>query len=178
MNEPECDPPPPAHDEFIAEFARHSRRLYGYIRTLVPCQSDAEDVYQSTSLVMWNKFAAFVPGSNFFAWGCQIALFEIRKLRETQRRRRLLSDEALELLQTEFMSRDDSSPQRLDALAECIDMLAPTSRWLIEQRYYRERTPQDLAADLKRSVSSIYRSIASAHCWLLACVRGKIMEKA
>jgi DNA-directed RNA polymerase specialized sigma24 family protein len=71
----------PRYNEFIMEFTRNSRRIYGYIRTLAPDVNDANEVYQNASLVLWNKFESFSPGGNFFSWACQIAIFEIRSNR-------------------------------------------------------------------------------------------------
>jgi RNA polymerase sigma-70 factor, ECF subfamily len=157
-------------DAFIFEFARNSRRIYGYIRTLVPDRSDADDVYQNASLVMWRKFATFSPGTNFFSWGCQIALLEVRKLRERSSRTRLLSPEAIEALSAEFLARHDDAPERLEALSACIEKLAPRSRELIQQRYFHERKPAELASEMQRSLAAVYRALARAHTWLLDCI--------
>ncbi|TWU21800.1 sigma-70 family RNA polymerase sigma factor [Bythopirellula polymerisocia] len=165
------------HDEFIAEFARNSRRIYCYIRSLVPNRNDADDVYQNTSMVMWRKFQEFTLGGNFFAWGCQIALFEIRKMRSSGRRRHLFSDEALEALNAEFHARSDDTPGRLTALSSCIQKLAPKSRWLIEQRYYHERSAKELASEMGSSLASLYRSLARTHAWLLACIQQMLSQE-
>jgi RNA polymerase sigma-70 factor (ECF subfamily) len=51
--------------EFVQLFAQSSRRIYAYIRTLVPNQADAEDVFQETSKVLWEKFADYEIGTDF-----------------------------------------------------------------------------------------------------------------
>jgi RNA polymerase sigma-70 factor (ECF subfamily) len=45
--------------------------------TLVFSHQDAEEVFQNTSVVLWNKFGEFQPGSNFFAWASQVAYYEV-----------------------------------------------------------------------------------------------------
>ena len=164
------------HDEFIAEFARHSRSLYAYIRTLAPNHHDADDVYQSTSLVMWRKIDSYQPGTSFFAWGCQIAFFEVKKLRQRTGRSSLLSDEAINVLDEAFHAQSASCENRMDALSDCLKKLAPASRRLIEQRYYHERSPASIAAELRLSVSAVYRSLARVHHWLLACIESTLTE--
>jgi len=165
---------PPRYDEFIAEFSKNSRRLYGYIRSLVPDVNDANEAYQNASLVMWRKFNEFAPGSNFFAWGCQVALFQVRKLRDAKKRTRIFSDEALDALDAEFRSRDDDSSMRVDALSDCIGKLQPRERALIEQRYFQERKPKEIAVELGRSAASVYRTLAQIHARLMACVQKAI----
>lgn len=159
------------HDDFIAEFARNSRRIYGYIRALVPDRNDANDVYQAASLVMWRKFDAFELGTNFYAWGCHIALFEIRQLRDSKKRTHILSDEAIDALHAELADRRDNASSRLAALSQCIEKLEPESKWLVEQRYFQERDVRDISLELNRSVASVYRAITRTHCWLLACIQ-------
>ena len=60
-------------EEFARLFSRNARRIYGFIMTLVFNHHDAEEVFQNTNVVLWNKFADFQPGSNFFAWASRIA---------------------------------------------------------------------------------------------------------
>jgi RNA polymerase sigma-70 factor (ECF subfamily) len=164
----------PRYNEFIREFTRNSRRIYGYIRTLAPDVNDANEVYQNASLVLWNKFEAFSPGGNFFSWACQIAMFEVRKLRETKNRARVFSEESLEWLSDEYQRRDDNSAPRVEALHECLDSLNPKDRALINERYYHERKPTDLAVDLKCSLASVYRALARIHHHLMICVERKL----
>ncbi len=171
MTEQNADGPSAPHDAFITEFARNSRQLYAYIRTQTPNRHDADDVYQSTSLVMWRKLDSYQPGTSFLAWGRQIAFYEVKKLRERTGRRTLLSDEALSALDAAFNARADDSPGRLEALAGCLEKLAPTSRWLIDQRYFHDRSPATIAEELGQSASSVYRSLARTHNWLMACIQ-------
>ena len=88
-------------EEFARLFARNARRIYGFIMTLVFNHHDAEEVFQNTNVVLWNKFADFQPGSNFFAWASRIAYYEVLSLMKQQRRSRTFSDVALELLANE-----------------------------------------------------------------------------
>lgn len=162
------------HEEFIHEFARNSRQIYGFIRTLVPDRNNADDVFQATSVVMWKKLGEYKSGTNFLAWACQIARYEICKMRDVEKRRRMLSDEALDALCAEYEQQSDGASDRLVALGGCIEKLAPESRWLIEQRYFHERRPPAIADELGRSVASVYRGLARTHKWLLDCIEKKL----
>ncbi|TWT40115.1 sigma-70 family RNA polymerase sigma factor [Botrimarina hoheduenensis] len=159
------------HDQFISEFARNSRQLYNYIRALAPNRHDADDVYQSTSLVMWRKMDSFQAGTSFLAWGRQIAFYEVCKLREQTGRGTLLSEQALDVLDASFRARLDDSSERLEALGRCLEKLSPASRRLIEQRYDRERSPAAIALELGQSTASVYRSLARTHHWLMSCIQ-------
>ena len=39
--------------EFVRLLLRHERRIYAFIRSLLPNRDDAEDVLQETSIVLW-----------------------------------------------------------------------------------------------------------------------------
>ena len=164
----------PRYDEFIVEFSKNSRRVYGYIRTLAPDLHDANEVYQNVSLVLWNKFSTFTSGGNFFSWACTIAMFEVRKLRDSKQRARMFSDESLEKLSAEFQQRHDNSVQRMEALLECLDALSPEDRRLIDQRYFGDRKPMEIAKLVGRSLASVYRALARTHDLLMVCVERKL----
>ena len=67
---------------FTEQLQRHHRRLYGYVFTLLRNHQDAQDVFQQTSLVLWEKFDEFQPDTNFLTWACTVARFKAARLPE------------------------------------------------------------------------------------------------
>src|SRR6185295_2857694 len=110
-------------EAFARLFSGNARRIYGFVMTLVFNHHDAEEVFQNTSVVLWNKFGEFTPGSNFFAWASRIAYYEVLSLMKQRRRSRTFSDEALELLASEATTVSEQSSDRYDALEECMGRL-------------------------------------------------------
>src|SRR6476619_4090774 len=108
-NRPPDEPSDLDREEFARQFSRNARRIYGFVMTLVFNYHDAEEVFQNTSVVLWNKFAEFQPGSDFFAWASRVAYYEVLSLMKQRRRTRTMSDETLELLATEAMIVSDRS---------------------------------------------------------------------
>src|SRR5262245_27171270 len=105
-------PGEPDREEFARQFSCNARRVYGFIMTLVFNYHDAEEVFQNTSVVLWNKFGEFQPGSDFFAWASRVAYYEVLSLLKQRRRSRTFSDETLELLATEAIVISDRSSER------------------------------------------------------------------
>src|SRR5215211_274535 len=132
---PAGDPSDLDREEFARLFSRNARRIYGFIMTLVFNHHDAEEVFQNTNVVLWNKFAEFRPGSNFFAWASRIAYFEVLNYMK-QRRVPLLSGQAIDALASEAMALSDQSTARMDALSECLSRLATADREIIQDRYF------------------------------------------
>src|SRR5437660_4563512 len=74
------EPPPPAPDRykvFLSLFLQNQRRLFAYILTLLPNRTDADDVLQDASLVMWDKFDADQPPTDFLAWARRVAYHKV-----------------------------------------------------------------------------------------------------
>jgi RNA polymerase sigma-70 factor len=164
------DPPDVDREEFARLFSRNARRLYGFIMTLVFSHHDAEEVFQNASVVLWNKFGEFQPGSNFFAWASKVAYYEVLSFMKQRRRSRVLSDESLELLANAAIALSDESSSRQDALDVCLSRLNASDRELLQARYYHQRPPKQIAVMQSRSVDSIYRALSRIHNLLLNCV--------
>lgn len=158
------------HEEFARLFSRHARPIYAFIMTLVFSHHDAEEVFQNTSVVLWDKFKDFRPGSNFFAWASRIAYFEVLNLFKQQRRAPLLSERAMESLSSEAIALSDRSTERIEALSDCLARLAAADRDIIQDRYFYQRAPKQIAELRSRSLDSIYRALSRIHNLLLNCV--------
>src|SRR5262245_24081159 len=71
--DPQNDGPDPV---LFAALLRESRsRVFGYLLALVQQASDAEDLYQQTALVLWEKFSQYKRGTDFGTWGDQCGAF-------------------------------------------------------------------------------------------------------
>ena len=67
-------PDPKRYEEFADLVRLHTSQVLAYIRVLLLNWHDAEDLFQETCLVLWQKFDEFEPaGENFLAWALRIA---------------------------------------------------------------------------------------------------------
>ena len=66
-------------------FEPDKNRLYSYIYAFVSNHSMADDIFQETSLTLWNEFSKFEPGSNFSKWATCIAFNRIRAFKVSVR---------------------------------------------------------------------------------------------
>jgi RNA polymerase sigma-70 factor len=163
--------------EFARLFSRDARRLYAFAMTLVFSHDDAEEVFQNASVILWNKFGEFRPGSNFFAWACRIAYYEALDLRKRKKRAAVISDESLEVLASEAASLSEESSERMAALEDCLGRLSAGDRELIRERYFLQQPPKEMACKRSRSLDSIYRALGRIHQRLLTCVEGKLAQE-
>ncbi len=161
----------PSHDTFVRLFSREARRVYAFVLTLVLNHDDADEVFQNTSVVLWNKFASYTSGTNFFSWACRVAYLEVLNYRRSRRRLQGLSDEALEALAEEAQSLAEQHDVLSAALVECLEKLRPSDREMVDLRYYHRRTPKEIAQVHSRSVYSVYRSLSRIHNALHECIQ-------
>ncbi len=165
-------------DDFMALLGRHQSRLMGFIYALVQNMDDTEDLYQQTCLVMWRKFEQYQPDTDFMAWACQIARFEVLNfLRRAASQRICFSEEFLaELAIAPGPISDEQSRQQ--ALADCRQELPPPDQQLLTRRYSGAETVLSIAADLQRSPQSICNTLGRIRRALLACIERKLKTEA
>jgi RNA polymerase sigma-70 factor, ECF subfamily len=169
----------PQHEQFVELLAASSKEMYSYIRTLVlNDENDAEDVFQSTCAAAWTKFEQFEPNTNFTAWAFKIAYYEVLRHRDTRRRIRYISEEALEALSEAAAPIAERVHERREALAECIEKLNREELWMIETRYFDAVRPKDIARRTGRTIHSIYRELSRINCQLLRCVERTMTSEA
>jgi RNA polymerase sigma-70 factor, ECF subfamily len=165
------------HDEFTRLFTVNQRPVYLYIRSLVANSADVDEIWQETNLVLWQRFAAFQPGSNFLAWAQRIAYNKVLNYR-TQRRRPLqFSEGFLERLAATAERVSARHEAYLDAMNRCVEKLPPADREVIQLRYGARGTCQNVAEALGRSVRAIYKSLGRIRTQLLACVRREMAKE-
>src|SRR4051794_25929811 len=89
-------------DEFVTLYLQNSRRVYGFVRSLVPHKPDADDVFQEVGRTLWEKFDQYEGGTNFLVWAFSIARFAVFHYRRSQSRQpSRLSDAVFELIAAE-----------------------------------------------------------------------------
>lgn len=164
-------------EEFIQDLTRDQRRILLYIYGLIPNWAEAEEVLQNTNLVLWRKLDGFQPGTNFFAWACSVAHFEVLKWRERRARdARTLSCEFIQEIGSELARQGDLIEQRHQALAGCLGKLKESDRRLILLRYGDGATTQSVAAQLGRPIKSIYAAVQRIRDGLLECINRTIAQ--
>jgi RNA polymerase sigma-70 factor (ECF subfamily) len=168
-----------SNDQFMDLLTQHQGRIFGYIFAAVQNLSDAEELYQETSIVLWRKFADYQPDTNFGHWACKVAKFEILHFLRTQRRNRIcFSDQILsDLADIPARETDNAFVDHQQLLAGCVNELQPFDQQLVELCYGSHRTVKQIAVELQRSVQTLYNSLSRIRRLLFACVHRKLAEE-
>lgn len=169
---PDTPPNLDSTPEFMRLYAESSRSVYWVIRSLVSRPEDADDLFQETSAVLWQKFGEFKPGTNFGAWAAQIARIEVRRYYQRQARdQKLFHDEALvERLLARTEQIGATTGRRGEFLTRCLGELDFPDRKLIGSRYEPGMNSKKLAEQLRVSESYISKTLARIHRLLFECI--------
>lgn len=166
------DSPAERTEEFVRLLSQHQPLIRGFILTLLPNRTEADDLFQQTSILLWRKFEHFHEGSNFGAWACQIAKLEVRNfLRVRSRDRHYFSDEMLASLADIRLALDSELELRRDALRQCVDKLRPSDKEIIHKCYGpHATTAKDAAAHLGRPTNTLYKALIRIRRSLFECI--------
>lgn len=169
--------PPSAEDYelFLALFTRCQGRIQALIRTLVHDPTQADDVFQATSLVLWRSFATFRRDAEFLPWALGTARHQVLLHWRTRRRdRHVFSEAVLADLAAAAEAAVDSAETRLAALEVCMAGLSERQRDLVRLFYGEKLGAAAIATRWGRSVHAVYKALKVMRRGLLECVSRKL----
>jgi RNA polymerase sigma-70 factor (ECF subfamily) len=158
--------------QFLELFIQNTRRIYAYLYMLLGNSTDADDVFQETSRVLWEKFHEFVPGTDFLAWAESVAHYQTLSFRRRHQRDRLQF--SLEFIEAVVDARNhtrEGLEQRQRALDDCLQKLRPADQQLIRLRYSDGATTRSVAQQVARSVDAVYKALNRIETFLIDCTR-------
>lgn len=163
-------------DEFARLLSEHERGLRAYILAMAPRWSDADEIFQSTCLRLWEEVERFEPGTSFGAWSAKVAYYEVLSLRKQQQRERLrltFSGDFVDVIGTHGADYVEPTDTRQALLRDCLAELSPEQQKLIRLRYVERRSIASIAAHIGKSVEATYKTLSRIRRVLHECVQRK-----
>lgn len=152
-------------------FLRHQREVFAYIVSLVPDRNDAEDIFQETSLRLFEKAEEFDSSRKFFPWACGFALNEVRRFRRAHHREKWQFDDTLfESLADVQVRAAEAIQARLDLLTSCMAELPQEKRDLLLQCYGCRETLNDLASQFQIEPQTLRKRLERIRKTLFECM--------
>ena len=169
----------PTYEQFIRLFMQHESALRAFVRSLLPASEHADEATQETCVALWRKFSGFDVGTDFLAWACTIARFEVLNYRRRLARdHHVFNIDLLELLADEAAGEIDQRVRELRALETCIGRLAPRRRELVKECYAPGATIKGVADRLGRSATGLYKALNRIRLDLLECIEASLAREA
>jgi RNA polymerase sigma-70 factor (ECF subfamily) len=165
--------------EFAECLRQHQSQLFGYINSLLRNLSDADDLFQQTSLILWKKFPEYDRSRSFLSWACGIARFEIANFLRARNRQHLYFTDELNLLliETHEALKQDEIDRRREALSRCTAKLRANDRTLLEDCYRESSSVATVAEQKGRSPQSVHNSLRRIRRALFECIRRTMAQE-
>lgn len=163
---------------FLRLYTKHQHRILAYIFTLVPNRSDAEDLLQDTSVLLWEKFDQFAPGTDFVAWAFRIAFLTVANHRKRVAHSKLFfSDDVLAAVAGRALEMVPELDIRRQALQQCLKRLDERDRRMIMARYEPGGDAQRAAQACGRSIQATYKALYRIRKALFDCITLRLAEE-
>lgn len=163
------------HNLFVELITRYQSQLYGYIFSLVRNREDADDLFQSVGMILWQKFGSFRPDSSFVSWAGQTARFVVRNFLKRKRRPVHVGEDLSEALaETACEAQDDAPDDYIVALNRCKSKLGIEDESLLTLRYVEELSTRQIAERIGRAQASVCHSLARIRRWLFDCINAEL----
>ena len=162
-------------ERFVQNLAEAQNRLYGYVFSLVGNHARAADVVQETNLVLWRKIDEFAADKPFLPWAFAIARFQVlAHLRDQNRDRMLLDPELLDALGEQAEQQSLEFDEVRIALRTCLSLLPANQRELVDHRFARTLSMQQIADATNRTVSSVKVALMRIRRQLAECIEQRL----
>ncbi len=151
-------------------------RVFGYIYAMLHNMSDAEDVYQQTTVLLWQKFPEYEAGSSFASWALQVAYYNVKNFQRSQsQHRRFFSDAVMEKVAASYGDMSDGeSSDRLESLLNCLGKLSPAHQQLLKKRYADGVTVKRLAEEVGKTEPAMAMALSRVRRVLERCIRSQL----
>lgn len=162
---------PTKESVFFELFMNCQKSIYAYILSSVHNYADANDLFQETATVLWQKFDEFEQDSNFLAWGISIARNMVRNYFKKHKCSRLQFDDNLaQNIENKTIAKLKDYDPRIESLRECFKKLSGSNRQLMKLRYEEGLTIKLIATRLGKPLQGMYKYMARLHNALQECV--------
>ena len=152
--------------------------LGGFICVHIHDQTLAEDILQEVARQATANFDKYDPSRPFIAWLIGIARQRIAEsYRERGRSPITFSSDVIDSLTDAYAEMQDEMEERLEGLQSCVEKLNDRHRRVIELRYARKLTQQQIADQVGTNARAVNTMLCRIRTALRECV-SKYLEGA
>lgn len=169
---------PTSTENLIVLLTQHQEQLFRYIFSLVPCEADARDILQETSVALFRKFDQYDATRPFLPWAYRFAYLQVQKHREKSVRSPLLfSDDVMDLLASERAHIEPQLDERLRLLDGCLQKMTPQDKELVTSRYASRQSAEEMMSRFALSRRTLFRNLELLRQRLHECVTRQLQSE-
>jgi RNA polymerase sigma-70 factor (ECF subfamily) len=164
-----------AQQAFTELFAKSEHALAGFVFSLVPNRTDADDVLQETLRCLWEKREKFDPSRPFLPWATHFAYMQILQMRRKYAiRGKYFSNDLVEKLADERPVDVTWESNHEKALKKCLGQLSSNDLQLIQLRYNSSQSITDMSTKLGQTKNSFYKRLQRIRQELVECITSRV----
>lgn len=164
------------HARFLRMYASVQTRLFAFILSVIHNRNDADELFQETSVILWEQFEHYREESSFAAWAIGIAKNKVLEyLRANQRSKKIFPDQFYQKIAEVSEKSPDDIPQRISALKSCLEKLKVSDQKLIALRFHKKIPIKMLSQLTGRSTDSLYKTLSRILHLLKGCIERKVI---
>jgi RNA polymerase sigma-70 factor (ECF subfamily) len=168
-------PLPPEHEQFLRLYTQYEAALHIFVRSMLHCREEADEVMQQVGIVLWTKFDT---AQDFRKWAFGVARIEVLRFIQTRTRDRHVFDEdLLHRLSDRAALHQRDAVTRRDALEHCLEKLPPPQRELVLTAYTRGTRIDELALRRNQTPMALYKLLHRIRFILLECVERTLVSE-
>ncbi|HBJ82594.1 MAG TPA: RNA polymerase subunit sigma-70 [Verrucomicrobiales bacterium] len=165
-------------ENLILLLTQHQAALFRYIFSLVPCEADARDILQETSVALFRKFEQYDATRPFLPWAYRFAYLQVQKHREKSARSPLLfSEDVIDLIANERAHIEPQLDERLRLLDACLGKLTPQDKELVTCRYALRQSAEEMMNRFALSRRTLFRNLELLRQRLHECVTRQLQAE-
>ena len=153
------------------------RKVYAYLLIMVHNHSDAEDLLQETSSILWEKFDEFDKDKSFAAWAIGIARNKALDFLKSKRTTRaFFGDDFYRDISDIAKVESVNSDKRLKALRDCVKKLSVQNQKLVYLRFEKGIMAKRISQVSEYSADAIYKKLSRVYKALRNCIDLKLVQ--
>jgi len=159
------------HRLFLSLYSKCQARVYAFILMLVHNNHDADEIFQDTSVLLWEKFDQYEEGTNFGAWAVSIAKYQVfGHLRKKKKNELTFGFDMMKSIANIAEFESSKIDTRIKLLEICLNKLDHVGRSLLLLRYQQNMPVKKIAQRKGVSSGVIYRKLSKLFDALRRCV--------
>jgi len=167
-------------EQRILQFLMQSRtRISAAAWVIVRNTHTSEDIFQNVVLKAMTREIAFDSEGALLSWAFITARREaLDWISRNRREARILSSEVLTRLEQYWQEKlNVHSGEKLDALRQCLDSTPEDSTTILELRYSRDFSCDEVARQMNLNLNTVYKRLSRLHAALKLCIERKLQIK-
>lgn len=164
---------------YLKLFLSYQDDFMAYLYSLTGNRDACMDIFQNAAVAIMEQ-ESLDQIKNFRAWAKEVvrrqALGFLRSEAGQRMRCRALSPDLLDAISEVFVRDDSAESNNADRMAQCVDRLPVEQKNLIDLRYGKNLSFQQVAEAVESTSGAVQRSISRIRKRLRQCVQQKLAE--